>query len=110
MYVQPLSARCDDPWTVGIITGVKSSHNYEVDNMPRHVNDLRCVPPGGADPAPVGGRFVGPLSSESSRSQLGELDELLENADAQAHDETADMIPVETFYSSPQHEVAGEQR
>ena len=41
VWVKPHGARCTSPWNFGIVTKVNSKHNVEVDEVPRHVCDMR---------------------------------------------------------------------
>ena len=43
VWVKPPSSRCTSHWSKGIVSGVNSNNNIEVDGMPRHVLDLRPV-------------------------------------------------------------------
>ena len=43
VWVRPGAARCTTQWDRGIVTGVNSSNNVEVDGVPRHVLDLRPI-------------------------------------------------------------------
>ena len=40
VWVKPPEARCTTPWKPGIVTGVHSKYNVEIDWMPRHVRDI----------------------------------------------------------------------
>lgn len=41
VWVKPPNARCVTQWKRGVVTGINSSNNIEVDGMPRHVLDVR---------------------------------------------------------------------
>lgn len=44
VFVKPPATRCTTVWPRGMVTGVVSETNVEVDGIPRHVSDLRQVP------------------------------------------------------------------
>ena len=41
VWVKPPGARCTTPWKPGVVTGVNSKYNVEIDKVPRHVRDIR---------------------------------------------------------------------
>ena len=41
VVVKPVNKRCTSRWTEGVVTGVVSHNNVEVDGVPRHVLDIR---------------------------------------------------------------------
>ena len=41
VWVKPPNARCTTRWNRGIVNGVNSPNNVEVDGTPRHLLDLR---------------------------------------------------------------------
>ena len=41
VWFKPRGARCDTKWSPGEVTGIVSPWNFEINGMPRHVNDLR---------------------------------------------------------------------
>ena len=41
VWVKPPGARCTTPWKPGVVTGVNSKYNVEIDRVPRHVRDIR---------------------------------------------------------------------
>ena len=41
VVVKPVNRRCTSRWTEGVVTGIVSRNNVEVDGMPRHVLDIR---------------------------------------------------------------------
>lgn len=43
VWVKPAHARCTSHWQKGVITGINSQSNVSVDNMPRHILDVRKV-------------------------------------------------------------------
>lgn len=43
VFVKPAKAKCTTRWPEGIVTGVNSATNVEIDGMPRHVADCRSV-------------------------------------------------------------------
>jgi len=43
VWVKPGNAKCTSEWGRGVVTKVNSTNNIEVDNMPRHVLDLRPI-------------------------------------------------------------------
>ena len=43
VWVRPGGARCTTRWGRGIVTGVNSANNVEVDGVPRHILDVRPV-------------------------------------------------------------------
>ena len=43
VWVKPPDARCTSTWKRGVITDINSANNVSVDNMPRHVLDVRRV-------------------------------------------------------------------
>ena len=43
VWVKPPEAKCTSRWTRGFVTKVNSANNVEVDNMPRHILDVRAV-------------------------------------------------------------------
>ena len=43
VWVKPPEARCTTQWCRGVVTGVKSRNNVEVDAIPRHILDIRRV-------------------------------------------------------------------
>ncbi|KAF2356794.1 hypothetical protein FHG87_012451 [Trinorchestia longiramus] len=45
VWVKPPNANCTTQWGRGVVTGVTSSNNIEVDGVPRHVLDVRSVVP-----------------------------------------------------------------
>ena len=38
---KPVNKRCTSRWTEGVVTGIVSRNNVEVDGVPRHVLDIR---------------------------------------------------------------------
>ena len=40
MVVKPVNKRCTSRWTEGVVTGIVSRNNVEVDGVPRHVLDI----------------------------------------------------------------------
>ena len=45
VFCKPPGAKCVDRWRPGVVTGIQSSINVEVDGVPRHVSDLRLAGP-----------------------------------------------------------------
>ena len=43
VWVRPGTARCTTQWDRGIVTGLNSTNNVEVDGVPRHILDLRPI-------------------------------------------------------------------
>lgn len=43
VWVKPPNVRCTTPWEKGIVTGVNSKNNVEVNGTPRHILDVRRV-------------------------------------------------------------------
>ena len=43
VWLRPEGARCTTRWGRGIVTGVNSANNIEVDGVPRHILDVRPV-------------------------------------------------------------------
>ena len=41
VWVKPPGARCTTPWKPGVVTGVNSKYNVEIDGVTRHVRDMR---------------------------------------------------------------------
>ena len=41
VWVKPPAARCTTFWNPGIVTGINSKYNIEVDGVPRHLRDVR---------------------------------------------------------------------
>ena len=44
VFVKPINARCTQRWNNGVVTGVGSGVQIEVDGIPRHIADIRAVP------------------------------------------------------------------
>ena len=44
VFVKPPHARCTNPWTIGWITDVNSDLSVDINGVPRHASDVRCVP------------------------------------------------------------------
>jgi hypothetical protein len=45
VFVKPGNSTCTTNWTKGEVTGVTSRNNVSVDGIPRHVLDVRRIPP-----------------------------------------------------------------
>ena len=43
VWVKPPDKRCTSLWKKGVVTNINSSNNVSVDNMPRHILDIRRV-------------------------------------------------------------------
>ena len=43
VWVKPPTPRCTTQWKKGVVTGLNSDNNVDVDGMPRHILDLRQV-------------------------------------------------------------------
>ena len=41
VWVKPPAARCTTFWNPGIVTGINSKYNIEIDGVPRHLRDVR---------------------------------------------------------------------
>lgn len=49
VFVKPPLCKCTTFWPVGTVTGVQSPVKIEVDGIPRHIADVRVVPPNDQD-------------------------------------------------------------